>query len=684
MEQFLAEYFVNSIWQVLLLVLGAWLLLRALRPNPQVQHWIWIGVLPLILVMPLLSMHSGLATRVQITPLPLSTSPDSDLTAAEFPIPTQVLEHASQVETSDMPALPVASQPDKAWFNAWTERIHRPQIRELQLGPAATLCVVGFYLITIALALVRLLVSWQTARRVIGQAVPALLSSSESLLLDQCCRRLEVNRPEVLQSAEVRSPMVVGVIRPALLLPEGLANRTIDSSGHPGRSLQAVLLHELAHLQRRDCLANLAYRVLSLPVAYHPAAWAVRQRIRQTQEMLCDAIAAAEMQSPIKYARCLVGLAQNMHSSDRRIAQVYGATMFDGRILEERVMQLIETRKTQSVGKQTIRMMCGAAVIAAAIVAAATFHVTPTLAQSNAAATPEPISAARSGQSNPSETAIQAESSESAEQIENATRQFEAAMNIVAHHLSRSADRDIHNAEISEQRALAQQAAANGQIASAQTMIDNGELQRHLAEMQAKFNRAEFKQKMEKLDSPEFKKKMADAQAKFNSPEFKKHMADIQAKFDSPEFKEKIKKMANAQEKFNSPEFKKHMADMQAKFDSPEFKEKMKKMADAQVKFNSPEFKEKMKNLNSAEFQKRMADIQVRVNTAEFQERIANATLRVNNPEFRRQLEDLNQKYRDQLQQLLRQFNDQPSPSPSQMPSPSPNAQPAPAPSHMP
>lgn len=671
MEQFLAEYFVNSIWQVLLLAVGAWLLLRALRPSPKVQHWIWVAVLPLLLLAPLLSMHSSVATCVQAIALPLSPEPEFDLTPAEIPVPTQVLEHASPADIPNQSApAPAATSSAKTWASVWSERFHLPEARELQLGPVATLWVAAFYLATIAFALIRLLVGWRAAGRLIAQATRPDLNRSESLLVEQCCRRLGVNHPKILQSSEIRSPMVVGVFHPTLLLSEGLANRSLDLNDRSGRNLEAVLLHELAHLQRRDCLANFACRIIALPVAYHPATWAVRQRIRLTQEMLCDAIAAAEMQSPIKYARCLVGLAEKIQSSDRQIAQIYGATMFDGKILEERVMQLIEIRKAPSLWTRTIRVMCGVVVAIAMMAAAATFHVTPTLAQKTSpavatqpAATPDPASAARSGQSNSVEAPLEADSPDSAQQIAEATRKFDAAMRIVDDRLAKSFNRNTQtgqHAVVEEQKdrtrtqlqstptqEAAEIAERNARIAQVQAMLENPELQQRLADARAK------------LDSPEFKEKMkhiAEAQAKFDSPEFKKQMADMKAKFNSPEFQEKMKHIAETQAKFNSPEFKKQMADMQAKF-------------------NSPQFKQKMKELNSAEFQKRMEEMQARMNSAELQKQIANATARVNNPEFRKQLEELNRKYRDQLQQLLRQYNSDPA---SPLPSPAPRVHPAP------
>ena len=99
--------------------------------------------------------------------------------------------------------------------------------------------------------------------------------------------------------------MIVGVAAPVLLLPVGFGGFTEDE-------VRAVLCHELAHVKRRDYLVNVICQVVALPVVWHPVVHGVQGRIRRTREMVCDALAAREMESEIGYAKCLLALARGM------------------------------------------------------------------------------------------------------------------------------------------------------------------------------------------------------------------------------------------------------------------------------------------------------------------------------------------------------------------------------------
>lgn len=293
MERFLVEYLINSIWQAPLLAAAAWLILRATRPSPIAQHRIWIATLALMLALPLLTRTAGAALPSPARPTASSGATIGDLiapTPTVLPPPSVDRVEISQPADSIPAAVPRPLNTRKrpaAWLPT----------REFKLGPLATRWLVGLYLAITAFMAVRLLGSWWMALRVVARATPAALNDPASSLLNKCCERLGVTQPKVLVSSSTSSPMLVGIIRPALLLPEGFAAHLEDpaTSGDNdvAHTIEAVWLHELAHLRRRDYLANLVCRIAALPIAYHPATRAVQQRIRRTREMVCDSIAAA-------------------------------------------------------------------------------------------------------------------------------------------------------------------------------------------------------------------------------------------------------------------------------------------------------------------------------------------------------------------------------------------------------
>ena len=101
----------------------------------------------------------------------------------------------------------------------------------------------------------------------------------------QLAQRLGLRRvPTVLISRAVRSPAVVGLLRPVVLLPE-----PVGVSG--GRELEHVLLHEMAHIRRRDPAVSAFLLPLQLVFWFHPLMWLARRRLSDAAEMCCDEIA---------------------------------------------------------------------------------------------------------------------------------------------------------------------------------------------------------------------------------------------------------------------------------------------------------------------------------------------------------------------------------------------------------
>jgi len=104
------------------------------------------------------------------------------------------------------------------------------------------------------------------------------------------------------ESAVASVPAVVGFWRPVVLVPVACL------SGMPARQLEAILLHELAHVRRQDYLVNLTQVVVETLLFYHPAVRWLGRQIRVEREHCCDDIAAKACGDRVAYARALAAL----------------------------------------------------------------------------------------------------------------------------------------------------------------------------------------------------------------------------------------------------------------------------------------------------------------------------------------------------------------------------------------
>lgn len=112
-----------------------------------------------------------------------------------------------------------------------------------------------------------------------------------------------VGRPvRVLASVHVDVPCVVGALRPIVLVPVAAFH------GLPPEQLEAVLLHELAHVRRRDGLAHAMQRAAEALLWFHPAARWLSRRIDAERELACDALVASVAGSGRDLARALAAL----------------------------------------------------------------------------------------------------------------------------------------------------------------------------------------------------------------------------------------------------------------------------------------------------------------------------------------------------------------------------------------
>ncbi len=134
--------------------------------------------------------------------------------------------------------------------------------------------------------------------------------------------RLRLSRPvRLLESCLVEAPMVLGHFRPVILMPLGLL------AGLPAGQIEAILLHELAHIRRYDYLVNVLQRWVEGLLFYHPAVWWISRVIRAERENCCDDVVVATSGNAHEYAVALAALEQNRWSGREPAVAATGGSL---------------------------------------------------------------------------------------------------------------------------------------------------------------------------------------------------------------------------------------------------------------------------------------------------------------------------------------------------------------------
>ncbi len=104
---------------------------------------------------------------------------------------------------------------------------------------------------------------------------------------------------KVLESVLVHVPVTLGYLKPVILFPLGMMGSM------PPEQLEAILVHEMAHILRKDYLVNLLQSLMEALFFFNPAVWWISQRIRTEREHICDDIAVKFSSDPITYIKAL-------------------------------------------------------------------------------------------------------------------------------------------------------------------------------------------------------------------------------------------------------------------------------------------------------------------------------------------------------------------------------------------
>ena len=192
--------------------------------------------------------------------------------------------------------------------------------------------LVALWVVGVVALSARLAHGWRTAGRLRTQGTRAGSDSLQQLVA-QLAARLRITRPvQLLESLVVEVPAVIGWLRPAILVPASAL------TGLTPQQLEVLLVHELAHVRRYDCLLNILQCAIETLLFYHPAVWWVSRRVREEREHCCDDLVVRTCGDPRLYAAALVGMERLRPPVAPRLAMAATGT---GGSLLHRVQRLL-------------------------------------------------------------------------------------------------------------------------------------------------------------------------------------------------------------------------------------------------------------------------------------------------------------------------------------------------------
>jgi uncharacterized protein (TIGR03435 family) len=302
----------NHLWQSTLLVALVWLATLALRRHDaRVRYWLWAAA-SVKFFLPF-SWLIGLGAQIEWRAAPAIAQP-----AATFVMQEILLA----------PPLVQASVP------------HMPQ--DANAGSWVMWVVPGVWLAGTAVVLVWWARHWRPMRSALRSATP--------LRLGPGC---DTTGLTVMSSRWAFEPGVVGILRPVLVLPEGLVDRLAPAQ------LDAILAHERAHIRAHDNLFAAVHMAVEAVFWFHPLVWWIERRLIDERERACDEAVVRAGKQPADYAEGILAVCR--WSVESPVLCVSGVTGSNLRRRIETIMANRLGRRLRTTGR--LLLACAALIV---------------------------------------------------------------------------------------------------------------------------------------------------------------------------------------------------------------------------------------------------------------------------------------------------------------------------------
>ncbi|HEU4723205.1 MAG TPA: M56 family metallopeptidase [Gemmatimonadaceae bacterium] len=349
---------------VLLLIKATTILVAALgitlamqRASAGARHLVWLVTLGALVLIPVLTAWAPL--RLEVLPARAVAAPVDGPRTMEAPVATDaapkgtIASNAAANATAPIAAAGVADGTMSA-----TSRLLAA------IGDASLWSIALVLWGVVALAIVASL-TWSAlvVRRLVRRSDP-LDDQSWLTPLYEVSDRLGLREPpRLLMSRDAKMPFACGLATPTIVLPAECEQWSQE------RRL-AVLLHELAHVRRRDLLGHTLGRVVCAVYWFHPLVWTAARQLRAESERACDDLALACGTRATDYAEHLLDIVTSVR---REATPMVALAMARRKEFEGRMLAILDPELRHSTPSRTqSATLIGTLALISIVVGAAT------------------------------------------------------------------------------------------------------------------------------------------------------------------------------------------------------------------------------------------------------------------------------------------------------------------------
>ncbi|MGB6687167.1 MAG: M56 and DUF3738 domain-containing protein [Terracidiphilus sp.] len=331
-----AAALVNHLWQSTAVVLAAWLLALALRSNRAgVRYWLWM-----------------IASLKFLLPFSLF------IAAGEFFHPAATL-------AIRQPALASAIEQVVRPFPETTLADFSSAANHAQGGYRLPVLLFILWAGGALVVAIRWWRGWRQMRATLRAATP----------------RTFVGNLPVLSSPSLTEPGIFGIVRPVLLLPEGIVDRLTAAQ------MNAIFAHEICHVRRRDNLTYALHMAVQTLFWFHPLVWWIGARLVEERERACDESVLQSGSEAEVYAESILNVCKFFVESP--LACTAGISGSD---LKRRIVRIMTDRVVRNLAFSRKLLLLAAGITAIAIpTAIGLFHFSATVVLARAQDAPADI-----------------------------------------------------------------------------------------------------------------------------------------------------------------------------------------------------------------------------------------------------------------------------------------------------